>query len=118
MIIDGRLITRPLTRAEKRFARTHGDLPAIRTVRAKARAHSFERTLKLAYAAIATAAFVFTVYKAQPLTVELAAYTWSGARFVAGSGDTCTAAFEHSRIPDDWRELTCESFDVFGRRVR
>lgn len=88
-----------------------------RTIKARAICSKAETVLKLVYTGIAVSAFAVAVYKAQPVTVELAAYTFSGERFVAGSGDTCRDAFQGSAIPEDWRELRCEAFDVFGFAV-
>lgn len=46
-----------------------------------------------------------------PVTyAEIIATTESGESYVAGSGDTCEAAWEGRRLPSDWVAVVCHEF--------
>ena len=77
--------------------------------RALARASQIQMALISTYAGLTGLAFIAMVYAFQPATVDLVVTDWAGNVSIAGSGDTCAAAWEnHAPFTTDWRSLTCE----------
>ncbi len=111
--INGRrLALATLNKQERAFAKQWGDIPAIKlTAKRAPLLGSMKATLseKLAIAALSlTVAGCAAALYFLPHHYELAAYTVSGDRYVAGSGDTCNASWEGAVFPDDWKSIRCE----------